>query len=51
VNFRNVGVRCVFHAADHLGLEGLPFLDQFKDALRVGLRDVRQALSVPGLAG
>jgi hypothetical protein len=47
VNFSHVRVGCIFHAADYFGLERLPLLDQFFDALGVCLRDVRQSLSVP----
>ena len=51
VNFSHVRIGCVFHAGDHFGLERLPLFDQFLDALCACLRDVRQPLSVPGLAG
>jgi len=33
VNFSYIRVGCIFHAADYFGLEGLPLLDQFLDAL------------------
>ena len=51
VHFFNVFAGCFFHAVDRFGLEGLPLLDQFFDALRARLGDVRQALSVAGLSG
>lgn len=51
VNLSHVGVRCILDAFDCFGLEGLPFLEQFFDALPACLRDIRQSLSVPGLAG
>ena len=50
VNFSHVRVGCIFHAADHFGLEGLSLFEQFFDALRACLRDIRQPLSVPRLA-
>ena len=51
VNFSYVRVGRVFHSADRFGLKGLPLLDQFFDALPACLRDIRQSLSVPRLAG
>ena len=51
VNLRRVCVRCIFHAANCFGLEGLPFLEELFDALRTRFRYVRQSLIVPGLAG
>jgi hypothetical protein len=33
MNFSNVWVGCIFHAADYFGLERLAFLNQFFDAL------------------
>ena len=51
VNFSYVRVGRILHAADRFGLEGLPLLDQFLDARRAGLREVRESLGVPGLAG
>jgi hypothetical protein len=33
VNFSYIRVRCIFHAGDRLGLEGLTLLYQFFDAL------------------
>jgi len=51
VNFGDVCVGCIFHAADRFGFEGLSLFQQFFDTLRACLRDVRQSLSVPGLAG
>jgi hypothetical protein len=51
VNFRYVRVGRIFHSLNRVGLKELPLLDQFCDALRSGLRDIRQPLSVPGLAG
>ena len=41
VNFSHVRVGCVFHTADRFGLKELPFLDQFFDAGRACLREVR----------
>jgi len=51
VNFSHVRVGCTFHSADRFGFKGLPLLEQFLDALRASLRDIRQPLSVPRLAG
>jgi hypothetical protein len=51
VNFRYVRVGRIFHSLKRVGLKELPLFDQFCDALRSGLRDIRQPLSVPGLAG
>jgi hypothetical protein len=51
VNFSHVPVGRVFDAFDGFGLEGLPFLDQFHDALGACLGYVRQSLRVSGLAG
>jgi hypothetical protein len=41
VNFSHIRVGCIFHAADHFGLIGLPLLGQFLDARRACLREVR----------
>ena len=51
VNFRHVCVRRILHTADRFGLEGLALFDKLFDALRARLRDVRQPLIVPRLAG
>ncbi len=51
VNFSHVRVGRIFHAFNHFSLEGLSLLDQFLDAFRVSLLDVRQSLRVPRLAG
>ena len=50
VNFRHTCVRCILHATNHVGLEGLALVGKFFDALRVCLRDVRQPLIVARLA-
>ncbi len=50
-HFRHVRIGCIFNAFDRFGLEKLPLLDQFFDALGACLRDIRQPLSVSGLAG
>ncbi len=41
----------VLHSADDVCLEGLAFLNQLFHALRAGLLDIRQSLSVAGLTG
>jgi hypothetical protein len=33
VNFGHVGIRRIFHSADHIGLKGLPFFKKFFNAL------------------
>ena len=41
MNFRHIGVGGVFNASDCFSLEKLPFLNEFKNAFRVGPRDTR----------
>lgn len=50
VDFSHVRLGRIFDPVDRFGLKGLPLLDQFQDALRTRLGDVRQSLSVAGLA-
>ena len=49
VNFGNVRVGCIFYTSDCFGLEGLPLLEEFCNALRACLGEIRQSLSVSGL--
>jgi len=51
VHLRYIRVGRIFDSLKRVGLKELPLLDQFCDALRSGLRDIRQPLSVPRLAG
>src|ERR1017187_4295842 len=51
MNFSLVGIGRVLHAADHLGLESLPFLEQFFEALGIGFFRSGQSLKIAGLSG
>ena len=51
MDFARVGIRRIFHAADHLGLEELSLLYQFFHAFRSGFGKIRQTLRVSGLPG
>ena len=50
MDFRHISVGCVFYPSDYFGLKKLPFFNEFENTLRVGPRDIRQALGVPGLS-
>ncbi len=50
-NFGHVGIRRIFHAANHLGLEGLALFSQLFNALRIHIRDVWQSLDITRLPG
>jgi hypothetical protein len=41
MHFSHVRVGCILYSADRLGLKVLPLFDQFRDALRARLRDIR----------
>src|SRR4029077_7052376 len=48
--FAFIGIRNVLYALNDFGFERVSFLEQFVHTLRIGAREVRQALQIPGLA-
>ncbi len=50
MDLRFVRVRSIFHAADHLGFERLPFFQQLFNALRIDIGVAGNALCVTRLA-
>jgi len=44
-----VGVVCVLNAFYDLGLEGIPFLEEFPHAFRAATFDTGESLQIPGL--
>jgi hypothetical protein len=49
VDFLLVGVVGSLHTANHVGLERVPFLEQFVDALRIRGFEVGQSLQISSL--
>ena len=49
LHFGDVGVGRPFHTCDYFRFEALPFLEQFRDALGIGIFNLGNSLRVPGL--